>query len=79
MSGLCSEEPLEEGKPCSWAGDFRVAGGVPSHALQQGETQGCWENPELRSTLVQKLPQLLVLLRKPNKYQAQQLEGKMET
>jgi hypothetical protein len=36
-----------EGKPNLWAGKFRVEG-----MLCQVGTEGCWENPEARSTLV---------------------------
>lgn len=45
MSGLCSEEPLEEGKPCSWAGDFRVAGGVPQPCPVAGRGLGMLGEP----------------------------------
>ena len=50
MSGLYREEPLGEGQPRSWAGEFRVGGRV----CQVG-TEGCWENLEARSVLMCKI------------------------
>lgn len=47
MFGLYIEEPLWEGQSSSWAGKFRIEGGV----CQVG-TEGPWENLGARSTLV---------------------------
>lgn len=50
MSALYREEPLGEGQPSLWAGNFRIRGKVG-----QVETEGCWENLENRSALVYKI------------------------
>jgi hypothetical protein len=47
---LHREEPLGEGQPSPWAGQFRVGGRVCQIA-----PEGCWENLEARSALMCKI------------------------
>ena len=46
MSGLYREEPLGEGQPSVWAGEFRVEGGVGQLYPVTGSNRGMLGEPK---------------------------------
>jgi hypothetical protein len=50
LSEFYRKEPLEEGQPGPWAGEFKVGDRVCLVG-----TEGCWENLEAMSVLISKM------------------------
>lgn len=44
MAWLHRADPMGEGQPSRWAGEFRAEGGITSHSLWQAGSKVCWEN-----------------------------------